>query len=524
MLTEHLIASVGVPNRVPTTNTSKDAGIFIHEFQPLLAQTQAFKKSVTPPNCLAVSSTHIFAAQTEKAVVHVYSREKGNLESIVPFTERITCIALACDETVLILGTAEGRIFLWEVASGRQISTSQAHLQAVIALAVHGASNFLLSASKDSSVHVWSLTNLLSFASTGVQPLSPIRSFTSHRAEITALALGRTAGFANIAVTASADKTCLIWDYHTNATLRTYLLPAVPTCVTIDAPERAVYVGYEDGCIQQLDLYASLSRSVNVSKQALAPIQPPQSSLWQPQGEAVGAALSIHVSFDSCTVLSGHESGAIFSWDTAKNGLSKSLLQTSLPGPVTNLEFLPVVGFATERQPNLRVSSVVKPKFGAFDSSNGLVPSDYAVNVEFPTNLLNQGSSTFEEALSAPSFPTTLLDAGLNELMNWSKGGHSNHSADHEESEDFMALDEPLGARSLSLEEQNTSLKAELDALRRLQRASFDKIETMSLEKRALMQREDKRLSRQNEAGIRARTNGTSSGCVDMDHSSSSED
>jgi pre-rRNA-processing protein IPI3 len=256
----------------------------------------------------------------------------------------------------------------------------------------------------------------------------------------------------------------------------------------------------------------------------LAPIQPPPSSLWQPQGESAGAALSIDVSFDSCTVLSGHESGAIFSWDTAKNGLSKSLLQAPLPGPVTNLEFLPVVGFANERQPNLRVSSIVKPKFGAFDSSNSLVPSDYAVNVEFPTNLLDNGGSTYDEALSAPSFPNTLLDAGLNELMNWGKGSNSNHSVDHEESEDFLALDEPAGARSLSLEEQNASRKAELDALRRLQRASLDKIEKMSLEKRALMQREDKRLSRQNEAGIRARTNGTSNGDVDMGDSSSSED
>lgn len=116
MLTETFLASISTAAKAPNTSAhTKDAAIFVHEFQPLAAQRAVFKKSATPANCLAVSASHIFAAQAEKAVVHVYSREKGNQEAIVPFPERIHSLALACHDTVLVLGTEGGRIFLWEV-------------------------------------------------------------------------------------------------------------------------------------------------------------------------------------------------------------------------------------------------------------------------------------------------------------------------------------------------------------------------------------------------------------------------
>ena len=115
MLTEHFYASISAHTK-PNTGVTKDAGIFFHEFQPLAAQRHVFKKSATPPSCLAVSASHVFAAQAEKAVVHVYNREKGNQEAIVPFPERVHSAALVAKDTVLLLGTESGRILLWEVS------------------------------------------------------------------------------------------------------------------------------------------------------------------------------------------------------------------------------------------------------------------------------------------------------------------------------------------------------------------------------------------------------------------------
>lgn len=114
MLTEHFIASIAAQTKA-NTGITKDTGIFVHEFQPHAAQRHVFKKSASAPNGLAVSKSHIFAAQADKSLVHVYSREKGNQEAVVPFPERIHSIALAAKDTVLLLGTESGRILAWEV-------------------------------------------------------------------------------------------------------------------------------------------------------------------------------------------------------------------------------------------------------------------------------------------------------------------------------------------------------------------------------------------------------------------------
>jgi len=115
MLSEHFVASIAAPVKAPSTS-AKDTGIFQYQWQPLVSQDCSFKKSATPKNCLAVSETHIFAAQADKASVHVYNRERNNQEAVVPFPERISSLALAANDSVLVLGTIEGRILFWEVS------------------------------------------------------------------------------------------------------------------------------------------------------------------------------------------------------------------------------------------------------------------------------------------------------------------------------------------------------------------------------------------------------------------------
>lgn len=113
MLAEEFFSSICGPPLSSNTAIAKDVGIYTHSLWPTFAAKSVFKKSATPPHCLAASETHVFAAQHEKAYVHVYSRLRGNQEAFVALPERIRCLTLAGD--VLILGTVEGRIMLWEV-------------------------------------------------------------------------------------------------------------------------------------------------------------------------------------------------------------------------------------------------------------------------------------------------------------------------------------------------------------------------------------------------------------------------
>lgn len=115
MLSEAFVTAIRAQPKTANTTAQKDVGIYLHELHPTHSVKSSFKKSSAPVNALAVSSTHIFAAQADKAVVHVYSRERGNQEALISFPERIHTLNLIGDG-VLALGTAEGRLILWEVS------------------------------------------------------------------------------------------------------------------------------------------------------------------------------------------------------------------------------------------------------------------------------------------------------------------------------------------------------------------------------------------------------------------------
>ena len=115
MLTETLLAATAAPDSSAITNAT---GLHVHELQPVPSLKHTFKKSSSRPNCLAVSKTHIFAAQSDKSVVHVYNRERNNLETTIPFPEKVSALCLAGGKDgvgILVLGTEAGRIILWEV-------------------------------------------------------------------------------------------------------------------------------------------------------------------------------------------------------------------------------------------------------------------------------------------------------------------------------------------------------------------------------------------------------------------------
>ena len=119
MLTESIVASSLRPDQIPSHLQNKDVGIFFYDLQPSVSLKSSLKKSSTRQNCLAVNQTHAFAAQADRAVVHVYNLSKGNQECLAPFPEKITSLALVgeYDEPgILALGTEGGKVIFWEVS------------------------------------------------------------------------------------------------------------------------------------------------------------------------------------------------------------------------------------------------------------------------------------------------------------------------------------------------------------------------------------------------------------------------
>lgn len=122
MLSESFIAAIGAPNpssksKSTPTPALRDATIIEYALAPLPAPKQIFKKSAASQNCLSLSVEHFFVAQDGKAVVNVYSRERGNQEALVPLQERVKSLETACDGAVVIMGMEGGGLLLWEVCN-----------------------------------------------------------------------------------------------------------------------------------------------------------------------------------------------------------------------------------------------------------------------------------------------------------------------------------------------------------------------------------------------------------------------
>lgn len=430
MLTENFVAATfatSAKSNLPST--LKDIGIVLHEFLPQNTVKHGFKKSSTKVNCVAISQTHIFAAQADRAVVLVYSREKGNQEATVAFPERISCLEFVGESSgFLILGTEGGSLTLWDVASGRQTNSTASHLQSLSSLSLLPGNNFILSGSADSNIHVWSLPKLVSFSQ--LQSLSshdaahnaPLRTFSNHRSGITALACGHSKSFANFAVSSSSDGTCYVWSTSDCQVRRTILFSSAPQCLAIDPADRALYSGHEDGSIQYFDFYIDSRNKENIhAMESTYPIQLQAKDSWSPASTEIGSAQCLTLSYDGTTLLSGHSGGRILSWDIAKHRVQKVI--ADLGNPVTNIAMQRPEGLPF-RRPRIEVPTVVKPRLESSSSTQtgtSGIPADYSLQVQITppqqSGLMTPPHETdFQTLLTHATFPKSLIDKAILDL------------------------------------------------------------------------------------------------------------
>ncbi|KAF1729537.1 Pre-rRNA-processing protein crb3/ipi3 [Beauveria bassiana] len=334
MLTEELVSAVCGPPIAANTAVPKDVGIYIHTVAPAWRLKASFKKSSVGPNCLAVSANHVFAAQDQKAHVHVYSRQRGTQETLVSFQERIRSVALTGN--VLLLGTAEGRLLLWEAISC--LATTDSHV---------------LTASDDSNINVWSLARLLEY---GADPgFEPDLTLSNHRGAITSLVVapGDNAE-TSLCVSSSKDKTCIIWNYQTGQVLRTLLFPSIPLCATLDPCARALVVAAEDGSVFLVEFFGDKPLLGSRSAELSSIVVQVDSPLGVADADA-GLATCLALNYNGTTLITGHTKGKILKWNLTDNSHPAEL--ANLNASVTNLAFVPLLASQQSHQ----TPTVVKP-------------------------------------------------------------------------------------------------------------------------------------------------------------------
>lgn len=380
------------------------------------------------------------------------------------------------------------------------------HIGAVTHLAVSPDANFVLSGSIDSAVLLWSLPSLLSFEyvssySNTPSQFSPLKTLSSHRAEITALVFGHSHSKTNIALSASKDNTLLVWDPLRGHILHTFLLSSPALCLTLDPADRACYAGYEDGSIQFIDFYKSSGPLQMLRNPALqsTPTQPPYEERWRLPVPGEGQeALCLQTSYDGTSILSGHQNGKIHTWDVGRGRYGNVLAEHD--HAVTNLLVLPPTGFPNPKTRHMSLKQVVKPKYeSSFASdtggSTGGVPMDYTFTAQFTSNLpLSARQETaerdFEDALRHPSFPPEWLEEGITAFTagsSWSQKQGQDHLDD-----DVGESNAETGPAMKKLQAENELLKAQIAEAMSRHRTTIH--ENMVLEKQRWKQREEERI------------------------------
>ena len=295
--------------------------------------------------------------------------------------------------------------------------------------------------------------------------------------------------------------------------------------MALDPADRAMYIGYSDGSLQTIDFYDEVQKTTptdTLRDQTTShrPIQPSSKTRFGADSQKLGGVLSLSLTWDGTTLISGHSSGKVAVWDVAKGNYLSTL--TNLPGPVSNLQCLLPTGYPNQPEPKFRIATVVKPKQDVCGSSNGssLVPPNYTLTMQFSGRLHTARASAtdhthttktvFEEALSHPSFPRDMLEEGLAELERWDPMSQNALS----QSAEFMSLDQDDNSgvtNNITHQSEVKHLRKQLASLQRIQKVTFTQLAELREEKDFLVGQEKQRAER---ARTRAKkrqgpTNGT---------------
>ncbi|KAJ7576887.1 WD40-repeat-containing domain protein [Mycena floridula] len=196
----------------------------------------------------------VLASQPDKPVLNVYNFQKDQVSSKIILPEKLSCSAVDPQGNFFAGGTLNGRIYLWEIASGILYNTWDAHYRQVTVLKFTRDGAALLSGSEDSAVGVWSVSRLLDEDLQNELAI-PYTTLSDHTLPITDVVCG-VGPFPNCRIlTCSMDRSVKVWDMSSKSLLTTFQYPQPLSCLAWDVTERLFFTASNDGSIYQTNLF-----------------------------------------------------------------------------------------------------------------------------------------------------------------------------------------------------------------------------------------------------------------------------
>ncbi|KAH9935059.1 WD40 repeat-like protein [Amylocystis lapponica] len=243
----------------PSVSTSGSGTFALHDVQTGTTLA-SFKQTSAGPHSTAVVQSRngqggfMLAAQPDKSILNVYNFQKDQLALKIVLLEKLSCVAVDPHGDYCAAGTHQGRIYVWEIASGIMYNSWDAHYRKVAVLCFTHDGAALLSGSEDSGVSVWSMSRLLDDDLQNDLP-TPYCSLSDHTLPVTDIVCGVGRFPSCRILTASVDHSVKLWDLSSKTLLTTFNFPKPITCLAWDVTERLFFAASADGSIHQVNLF-----------------------------------------------------------------------------------------------------------------------------------------------------------------------------------------------------------------------------------------------------------------------------
>lgn len=292
-----------------------------------------FKQSSSSKNAVTCVGNTLAVAQNDKATINIYKWHKEAIDQKIIVPEKLETLCSSHDGTWILGGSATGKIYLWEVASGNLLFVRDAHYQAVTVCMFSEDDLSFVTGSADTTIQVWRLAEILDpYANQDL--VRPNMNLTRHNLAITDLHIGTGSTFSARLYTCSMDQTIRIWDLATGDLITTLLLPTAITSMMVDSGERVIFAGTESGLIHEVRLYKQdkVVRMIGGMGTIVNSGQMDEATFVGHESGITALALSL----DGSLLTSGAEDGNVFVWDVATRQMIRKLKQQ--PSAITILQ------------------------------------------------------------------------------------------------------------------------------------------------------------------------------------------
>ena len=179
----------------------------------------------------------------------------------LPHTASVNSVSFSSDGTTLASGSGDGTVKLWDVATGRNITTLDGHTDRVSSVSFSPDGTTLASGSWDKTVKLWDVATLQNIATLphtgGVHSVSfsPDGMTLASGADLGEVKLWDVTTGANIATLASGawGGTVKLWDVATGAKITTLSHTASVNSVSFSPDGGGLASGLEDGTVELWD-------------------------------------------------------------------------------------------------------------------------------------------------------------------------------------------------------------------------------------------------------------------------------